>query len=75
MLEYGFSTWPMRKLYIEATTPALDQYGSALRKGVIEEEARLRDFEQYGSSWADLVICSISRRRFTQLLNREPFVD
>jgi RimJ/RimL family protein N-acetyltransferase len=69
LAEYGFKTYPLRKLYMQTNSSAIQSFSSALRRGFFEEEARLVDFERNGEEWLDLIYLSVARQVF---IEREP---
>lgn len=64
-VDYCFSVWPFRKLWIETTEHNLVQFQSVERFG-IEVEGRLRDFEYLAGRYWDKIILSIERRSWEQ---------
>lgn len=57
---YAFSTWPFRKLYMEATDDSYEEFRSGL--GVFfEEEGRLKRHVFWNGRYADLSILAVYR--------------
>jgi hypothetical protein len=62
MLEFAFGQWPLRKVYFETNSIAIQQYSSAVARGLLVEEARLLNYELFGDgSWADLIFLAVDR--------------
>jgi hypothetical protein len=60
-VDYLLTFWPLRKLYFEMPAFNLAQFESAVRLGILTEEARLRDYHYYQDRYWDKVILSVNR--------------
>ncbi len=67
LCEQAFTTFRVRKVYVEATQSSLVQYASAVSRGLLEEEARLVEHEWNGVGYDDLVTLSVTRERWDRL--------
>jgi RimJ/RimL family protein N-acetyltransferase/acyl carrier protein len=67
LIAYAFENWPFRKLYFESMESSFRHFGSVT--GLFEVEGRLRDFEFVDGAFQDVLICSISRNRVSELLD------
>lgn len=57
---YAFSTWPFRKVYMEATDDSFQAFAGGLGE-LFREEARLIDHVFWNGRWVDLVIVAVYR--------------
>ena len=67
ILRHGFDSWPLDKVYMETNSFAIQAFQSAIRVGIFVEEARLVDFETFGTGTSDLIYLSVSRSDFRQI--------
>jgi hypothetical protein len=71
ILGFGFSQWPLRKVYYECNSVSARQFGSAITRGLMVEEARLTDYECFGDGeWADMIWLSTDRATFDAYMLR-----
>ena len=61
MFDYGFETWPIRKIYLECVDTSAANLRSWVEGGVLHEEARFVDHERTGEGWHDLIYFTLSR--------------
>jgi RimJ/RimL family protein N-acetyltransferase len=59
LIDHAFSTFRLRKIYVETREAALDQFKSIVRRGIMVEEARVPDHEWIDGRYDDLVILSV----------------
>jgi RimJ/RimL family protein N-acetyltransferase len=59
LIDHAFSTFRLRKIYIETRELALDQFRSVIRRGIMVEEGRLREHEWHEGGYDDLVFLSV----------------
>lgn len=59
LIDYAFERFRLRKIYVETRGHALTQFKSIVRRGIMVEEARLRDHEWLMTGYDDLVILSV----------------
>jgi RimJ/RimL family protein N-acetyltransferase len=62
---YAFSTWPFRKIYMEATEGSLQAFKSGLNDFFVEE-GRLREHVFWNGRYLDLVILAVYRDLWVQ---------
>jgi hypothetical protein len=60
-LEYLFAGWPFRKLYLETPEFNLNQFASAVDRGIFRVEARLEEFMFLADRYWDVLFLSVSR--------------
>lgn len=63
---YAFCTWPLRKLYMEATDDSFQAFGSGAGE-LFEEEGRLREHVFWNGRWVDVVISAVYRQTWERL--------
>ena len=63
---YAFSTWPLRKLYMEATDDSFQAFGSGLGE-LFQQEGRLVDHVFWNGRWVDMVIVAVYRDTWARL--------
>ena len=68
-VNYLFTNWNFRKIYVEAPSFVLEYYKSALGR-VFVEEGRLREHEYFGGRYWDKLICAIWRHDWDELQAR-----
>ena len=68
-VHYAFSTWPFRKLYMEATEKNLQSFRSG-RQRFFSEEGRLRQHAFFDGHYMDLAILAIYRETWRELAPR-----
>ena len=56
-LHYAFSTWPFRKIYMEASDASMPAFEGALDRYFVEE-GRLRQHTYWNGSYLDVRVCS-----------------
>lgn len=66
---YAFSTWPFRKLYMEATDDSFRAFAGGLGE-LFREEARLVDHVFWNGRYVDLVIVAVYRETWSRLVPR-----
>jgi RimJ/RimL family protein N-acetyltransferase len=70
---YAFSTWPFRKIYMEATEESYRAFESGLGRFFVEE-ARLKEHVFWNGSFMDVLILAVYRetwaRHAATMLNR-----
>lgn len=66
MLRHCFDTWPLAKVYFETNSISVERFDASLRMGLLVEEARLADFDRFGTESADLIYLSVTREVFDQ---------
>lgn len=71
LCNYAFCTWPLRKLYLEATEPSFRGFRSGLDRYFVEE-GRLRGHTFWNNSYVDVVISAVYRE--TWATHREEFL-
>ena len=64
-LDYTFTVWDLRKVYVETVEFNLPQFASGMGKFLVEE-ARLRDHEFFAGRHWDMVFLSIGRSSFDE---------
>lgn len=69
MVNYGFQTWPLRKLYMEATEDSLRAFGGGA-EGLFREEGRLVDHVFWNGRYVDMVILAVYRETWSGLAPR-----
>ncbi|HWC28319.1 MAG TPA: GNAT family protein [Solirubrobacteraceae bacterium] len=57
---YGFATWPFRKIYMEATETSYSSFKSGLGR-LFSEEGRLREHSYWNGRYVDLLILAVYR--------------
>jgi RimJ/RimL family protein N-acetyltransferase len=57
---YGFVTWPFRKIYMEATETSYSAFKSGLGR-LFSEEGRLREHSFWNGQYVDLLILAVYR--------------
>ena len=57
---YGFATWPFRKIYMEATETSYASFKSGLGR-LFSEEGRLREHSFWNGRYVDLLILAVYR--------------
>lgn len=62
---YAFTTWPFRKLYMEATDASYSAFKSGLDR-FFSEEGRLRKHSFWNGSFVDLVILAVYRETWAR---------
>jgi RimJ/RimL family protein N-acetyltransferase len=67
-LNYLFSTWRLRKVYVETTEEALTQYKSAQR--FLREEGRLIEHEYLKGHYVDRLTLALYRADFREAVER-----
>jgi RimJ/RimL family protein N-acetyltransferase len=67
-LNYLFSTWRIRKVYVETTPEALARYASGL--SLLREEGRLIDHEYLKGAYHDHMTYAIYRRDFHKFVQQ-----
>jgi RimJ/RimL family protein N-acetyltransferase len=65
-VHYAFSTWPFRKLYLEATEDSFQAFTSGLGT-FFQEEGRLREHTFWNGSYRDLVVLAVYRHLWERL--------
>ncbi|MCB0980446.1 MAG: hypothetical protein KDB17_07325, partial [Ilumatobacter sp.] len=75
LLEYAFSEFPLRKVYVEATTDAVGQYASSVGRGFLQTEGVLAGHQWNGYGFSDVVIASIWRDRFQNSAERLRWIE
>ncbi|MGH2941843.1 MAG: GNAT family N-acetyltransferase [Solirubrobacteraceae bacterium] len=61
---YGFATWPFRKIYMEATETSYASFKSGLGR-LFNEEGRLREHSYWNGRYVDLLILAVYRATWT----------
>lgn len=69
IFNYGFRTWPLRKLYMEASEDSLRAFGSGVN-GLFREEGRLVDHVFWNGRYVDMVILAVYRETWSRLAPR-----
>ena len=64
LANYGFNSFPFTRLFIQTNSIALLQFRGAVSRGLFTEEARLHNFERFGTEWADVIYLSVPRALF-----------
>lgn len=65
ILGFAFSQWPFDRVLMECNSVSIRQFESAVERGLMREEARLRQYERFGDGeWVDLVWLSAERATF-----------
>lgn len=64
-VNYCFSAWPLRKLYLESPAPVFEKYASGTGS-FFEIEGRLREHEFFDGVFVDQVIAAIHRRTWEE---------
>ncbi|HEY0638399.1 MAG TPA: hypothetical protein VGD67_12195 [Pseudonocardiaceae bacterium] len=67
-LEYLFTGWPLRKVYLETPEFTLPQFASAVDRGILRVEARLEEFMFLADRYWDVLFLSASRSSWTEFL-------
>lgn len=65
LCNYAFSTWPLRKLYLEATEPSYRAFRSGIDR-YFSEEGRLRSHTFWNGGYVDVVITAIYRETWAK---------
>ena len=65
-VHYAFSTWPLRKIYLEATEDSFQAFSSGHGK-LFREEGRLREHAWSNGAYIDLVYMGILRSEWQSL--------
>lgn len=65
-VHYAFSTWPFRKIYLEATEDSFQAFSSGHGK-LFREEGRLREHTFWNGSYRDLVVLAVYREVWERL--------
>jgi len=68
-VHYAFSTWPFRKLYMEASETSYGAFGSGLGR-LFAEEGRLRNHAYFDGRYQDLRILAVYRETWARLAPR-----
>lgn len=68
-VHYGFSLWPFRKLYMEASEESLAAFASGLGR-LFEEEGRLRGHVFWNGRYQDVAILAVYRELWEELAPR-----
>jgi len=66
---YAFTTWPLRKIYMEASADSFRAFAAGLDE-LFREEGRLRDHVYWNGRYADMVILAVYRETWSRLLPR-----
>lgn len=66
---YAFTTWPLRKLYMEATEDSLRAFGGGLGD-LFSEEGRLVEHVFWNGRYVDVVILAVYRETWSRLVPR-----
>lgn len=66
---YAFSTWPLRKLYMEATEDSFRAFEGGL-DDFFREEGRLADHVFWNGRYVDMVILAVYRETWSRLAPR-----
>lgn len=66
---YGFTTWPLRKIYMESTDDSFDAFRTGL-DDFFQEEGRLRDHVFWNGRYVDMVILAVYRETWSRLAPR-----
>lgn len=66
---YAFATWPLRKLYMEATEDSLRAFAGGLGD-LFAEEGRLVEHVYWNSRYVDVVILAVYRKTWSRLAPR-----
>ncbi len=64
-LHYAFSTWPFRKIYMEASDASVPAFEGALDRFFVEE-GRLRQHTYWNGSYQDVRILAVYRETWTE---------
>ena len=64
--DYLFSGWPFRKLYLETPEFNIAQFRSALDRGVLQLEGRLREYVFLADRYWDVLFLSVSRQSWAE---------
>jgi RimJ/RimL family protein N-acetyltransferase len=64
---YAFSTWPFRKIYMEAGEDSYDAFQSGLGQFFVEE-GRLRQHMYWNRRWRDVFILAVYRDTWERLV-------
>jgi RimJ/RimL family protein N-acetyltransferase len=64
---YAFSTWPFRKIYMEAGEDSYDAFQSGLGQFFVEE-GRLRQHMYWNTRWRDVFILAVYRETWERLV-------
>ena len=67
-LNYLFSVWRLRKIYVETNESALESFRSGLT--ILREEGRLREHDYVCGSYHDRITYAIYRTEFLEYLER-----
>jgi hypothetical protein len=62
---YAFSTWPFRKIYMEATETSYAMFNSGLGRFFVEE-GRLREHTFWNGDYVDLLILAVYRSTWAE---------
>lgn len=65
LIEYAFTCWAFRKLYMELPAYNLDQIGPGFGRMLVEE-GRLRGHMYYGGCWWDKVVLALYRHTWEE---------
>jgi len=66
---YAFTTWPLRKVYMEATEDSLRAFEGGL-DDLFREEGRLVDHVFWNGRYVDMVILAVYRETWSRLVPR-----
>lgn len=66
---YAFTTWPLRKVYMEATEDSFRAFETGL-DGFFREEGRLVDHVFWNGRYVDMVILAVYRETWSRLAPR-----